>query len=250
MHTRLRNSPDLAMVESNVRWATTQLLKAARANQLDEVEGLRLPDLVLLAHLQHHGAATPLLDVTVDPLVALWMVAYAAETDPSGGDEDDGALFAIHRPQRDRWLQPLDSLPYSAEDGLDIAHRIANGVYWYRPPEISERLRIQRGSFLIGPLSVDAAVTFPLNWESRSKSWLRRRIKSIGRAGHRVARGTDVARFRVPGPLKPLLRTWLEDRAGLTPGVIYPVPWHGPFLEEFCRTYDRARLLDHESRDI
>lgn len=33
----------------------------------------RLPDLALLALLQHHRAATPLMDVTLDPIVGLYM---------------------------------------------------------------------------------------------------------------------------------------------------------------------------------
>src|SRR5439155_1336769 len=79
MHSRVRASmPRLALSEENVRWASAELIRVARANRLDRIEGLQLPDLALLAHLQHHGAATPLLDVTVDPLVALWMVAHAS----------------------------------------------------------------------------------------------------------------------------------------------------------------------------
>jgi hypothetical protein len=246
MHSRVRNTPGLIREEGSVVNATQQLLNAARRNQLDVVEGLRLPDLALLAHLQHHGAATPLLDVTVDPLVALWMVAHARGSDPTSDDAYDGALFGIRRPRRESsWLAPLDSRPYSDGGPGDVATAISREVHWYRAPDISERLRIQRGSFLVGPLAAEDDVTFPLLWKSvAGGGWLTKRIEALGKPGQPVIAQTEVVAFRVGGKLKREVRKWLDERAGLTPGVIYPIPWHRPFLEEFCRSYGRGRPID------
>src|SRR6266542_677990 len=44
------------------------------------------------------------------------------------------------------------------------------------------------------------------------------------------------------------LRRWLRERAGLTQEVIYPTPWHRPFLEEFCRAYGRGRPARRHER--
>jgi hypothetical protein len=250
MHTRLRATSGLAFSEDNVRWATEELIQAARQNRLDRIEGLQLPDLALLAHLQHQGAATPLLDVTVDPLVGLWMVAHASGNDPTPDDRQDGALFAVRRPPDDngRWLASLDSRPYWKQGAPDIADAlVAMGVHWYRAPDISERLRIQRGSFLMGPLARNQVVTFPLNWDARypGAGWLARRIDGLGQPGQPPRATTDVVQFVVPAGIKRGLRTWLNERAGLTQSVIYPTPWHRPFLEEFCRAYGRARPIDY-----
>lgn len=245
MHSRLRKTPGLAMDERNVLWATREFMEIARTNGLDQVEGLRLPDLALLAHLQHHGAATPLLDVTVDPLVGLWMVAHASGSDPTSGDDEDGALFGIRRPPEDRWLSPLESRPYWSETSGDIASALSEGVHWFQAPDISERLRIQRGSFLVGPLADDGKVTFPLSWYSwRGSGWLSSRIAALGQPGRPRQPGTEVVVFRVGRGIKNPLRTWLQERAGLTQEVIYPTPWHRPFLEQFCRAYGRARPID------
>jgi hypothetical protein len=250
MHSRIRiSAPLVDWSEESVRSATSALLQAARSNSLDTIEFLRLPDLALLAHLQHHGAATPLLDVTVDPFVALWMVAHANGDDYSVDDDQDGALYAIRRPAASRWLTSLDSRPYWDSEGVepDIATAVAKtGVHWYRAPDISERLRIQRGSFLIGPLVGDGNVTLPLTWEplSDDRGWLTRRIDRIGQRGSPVTAATEVVRFRIPARTKLELRKWLDDRAGLTQSVIYPTPWHRPFLEEFCRGYGRNRPID------
>lgn len=247
MHTRVRNTPGVAMSEMNVRWATSELLKAARSNDLDLYEGLRLPDLAFLAHLQHHGAATPLLDVTVDPLVGLWMVAHASGEDPAADDDKEGILFGIRRP--DQVLFSLDSRPYWKENVSDVATAVHNAVHWYRAPDISERLRIQRGSFLLGPLAADDQVTFPLKWRSDSGGgWLNRRIERLGKAGPPFAARTELVAFYIQPGIKPALREWLRERAGLTQSVIYPTPWHRPFLEEFCRAYGRSRPIDFAPR--
>lgn len=66
----------------------------------------------------------------------------------------------------------------------------------------------------------------------------------IGRPGRTPAAQTDVVMFRVPAVRKAEVRNWLTDRAGLTQSVIYPTPWHKPFLEEFCRAYGRLRPID------
>ncbi len=57
MHTRVRTTPDASFDETTVRAATNKLIEMARANRLDRVEDLRLPDLALLAHLRPPQAA-------------------------------------------------------------------------------------------------------------------------------------------------------------------------------------------------
>lgn len=201
MHTRVRNTPSLTLTEAVVRTATQELIDNARARRLDRIEAMQLPDIALLAHLQHHGAATPLLDVTVDPLVALWMFAHAPN-DPTSGDELNGAVFAIRRPaqKQGRWLASLDSRPYWRPGVPTIADAVSTSVHWYGAPDISERLRIQPGSFLIGPVAGAGQVTFPLTWEATEGGvgWLGRRIGQLGqKGGRREVAATDIVRFRV-----------------------------------------------------
>jgi len=174
------------------------------------------------------------------------MVAHASGQNPTSDDGHDGALFGIRRPDDERkWLAPLDSRPYSNPGQADIASQLSTEVHWYRAPDISERLRIQRGSFLVGPLVAAGEVTFPLNWSSKPAArWLRKRVAGLGKAGQPVKAQTDVIVFRVDGTLKGEVREWLRDRAGLIQEVIYPTPWHKPYLEEFCRAYGRSRPVD------
>src|SRR5512147_2903423 len=70
MHTRVRNNSELN--DEQVINFTKGLIKAARGAELDRHEETKLPDMALLALLQHHRAATPLMDVTLDPMVGLY----------------------------------------------------------------------------------------------------------------------------------------------------------------------------------
>jgi len=136
MHTRVRRHGNLD--DADVEAFTAGLIRAARSAALDLQDGTRLPDLALLALLQHHGAATPLLDVTLDPIVGLYMAVVS----PSAADDDaDGVLFAIRRP--DATVAAFDTRPFA-----DVYQAHASGVASYSAPDVSERLRIQRGHFL------------------------------------------------------------------------------------------------------
>lgn len=79
IHTRVKAAGLLD--DAAVVTRTTELLKTVRETRLDAHEGVRLTDLPLLALIQHHGAATPLLDVSLDPLVALYMAVVTGRQD-------------------------------------------------------------------------------------------------------------------------------------------------------------------------
>lgn len=249
MHTRIRNALAAGSVVQDCQ-ETDDLITLARHSALDRVDGVVLPDLALLAHLQHHGAATPLLDVSVDPLVSLWMVVNASGDNVNGSDSQDGKLIAIRRPPPSRWLDPFDGRPFAGEDGSVCGQLRQGGLYWYRPPEVSERLRIQRGSFVLGRFEEGSDLTtLPIHVEAgeEGKTWLAGRIDQTGQPGRRVAAATEAVVFRVPRRIKGDLREWLDERAGLSRSVIYPTPWNRPHLEAFCSSHTRQAPLHRDA---
>lgn len=237
MHTRIRGGT-VKMSDAWCASRTRAFLDAVREAKLDLHEGVRLPDLALLAMFQHHGAATPLLDVTLDPVLALYMAVVS----PSAADDDsDGVLFAIRRPGRT--LDPFDSREFpTVYSGLP-----ADEAVLYSAPEVSNRLRNQRGHFLLGKYSdKDSRVAIPLRIEPRgtspSETWLQAIMNARGRKGVPAAK-TDVGVFRIPAKFKTALRKWLESHSGLTREFVFPTAWHQPHIESFAASHGRRSVL-------
>lgn len=244
IHSRVLSSSHPS-TEATAAEATNHLLNTARAIGLNEYNGAKLPDLALLAHLQHYGAATPLLDVSTDPLIALWMAAFADPERPDDGDATNGSLFGILKPKESHWITPLDARNYEGS-AATVSSSLGNDVWWYEAPDVTERLRIQRGSFLLSPLVDPGAGTtsIPLVTEPvGERNWIAERVKNRGKAGKPAKRTTDAFRIEIPSSSKAPLRKLLIERSGLTVATVYPVPWHRPYIEQFAKSYGRTRDL-------
>jgi FRG domain len=250
MHTRVLDSSKPKNGDT-VQLGTNHLLAIAREARLDQSEEMRLPDLALLATLQHHGAATPLLDVSTDPLIALWMVAFANAEDPDSLDDVTGRLFGVLRPPKERWIDPLDARAYGDGSPTSIALQVKGSYSWYRAPDVTERLRIQRGSFLVGDLiepSIRSETSMPFELGSNEHdvdglNFVERRLANRGQASNTAWRRSEVFAFKVTGAVKRELRALLMDRSGLSIRSVYPTPWHKPFIEQFSEGYGRRRPL-------
>ena len=81
IHGRLKKSGINNVYHNIFREMTKLLLARARAEGHDIENHRKLSDLELLAKLQHHGAATCLIDFTSNPLIALWFACQAPKGD-------------------------------------------------------------------------------------------------------------------------------------------------------------------------
>lgn len=129
--------------------STLDLLKSARSSgHFDQEEC----DLNVLAILQHYGAATPLLDFTNDPLVALY---FACQPYEKNGLESDGKVFSINFPEQVRShkspMRPVtDPSKINIESDLLLdSHR---GIwYWNTPDHLPcKRNKKQQSVFVFG----------------------------------------------------------------------------------------------------
>lgn len=134
-----------------------------------------------------------------------------------------------------------------------MAGSLGEEVWWYQAPEVTERLKIQRGSFLLGPLSAlnsrrDTSLPLHLGSAEEAKAkddsnWLWKRMDRRGQPGNVTRPRADVFKIVIRGGTKKYLRALLEERSGLSVEAVYPTPWHRPFIEQFSTSYGRLRDL-------
>ena len=116
--------------------------------------------LELLAQLQHYGAPTRLIDVSLTPYVAIWM-AVERQSSESGRDSEDARLFAFDV-VRDEGVPSIPLQRYdcpwdfrSASDGGVDGETWNKGnwtsEFWFwQPPAYNERIPAQYAGFLVG----------------------------------------------------------------------------------------------------
>lgn len=133
---RFRDSPifhpyrnDYAALENFVADYECELVEHARLDGHGETAGGRRSDLEILGVLQHHGAATRLIDFSLNTFIALW---FACRNDLS----QYGVVIGID-------LQPAKQV--RRQDTIDAAISVHQGpgLHWWRPWGLSPRMPAQ-----------------------------------------------------------------------------------------------------------
>jgi hypothetical protein len=121
--------------EASIRSAERALVERARAAGL----GGDLGELELLARLQHHGAATRLLDCSRNAFVALW---FACRWEPA----KDGVLIGFELGDNAVHLNTV-----MLGKGIDELLALAAGrLLWWQPRSLSPRIPAQQAVFVFG----------------------------------------------------------------------------------------------------
>ena len=108
-------------------------------SSMEVVDGERMSDLQRLSVLQHHGAATGLLDFTESALVALW---FACEDAP----DNDGKVFILDIGDH----QVAANGRALSDEDLFGTERV---VYYEPDRSLGARIVAQQSVFVIGPWS-------------------------------------------------------------------------------------------------
>ncbi len=145
-HLRTNGLADTIPLEK----AERALIEQARNWGLGTMGASHIPDLQLLAQMQHHGVPTRLIDVSRDPFTALW---FACSDLP----DRDGILFAVdaeysketHERPWGTWDDVGDPLRNALKRILEMAdtHPVV-----LVPTIRDARMTAQQGAFLIGML--------------------------------------------------------------------------------------------------
>lgn len=143
--------------EARVRAAEVEMLQEARAWGLGTHPTGQVDDLQLLSDLQHYGIATRLIDVTSNPMTALW---FACQDPTPRADSPpvskSGLLLALNVTgwEKVSTVAPSGSLTYDQLENPS-GGRLAAAIYTERPFVLESaspnaRLRAQEGFFIAG----------------------------------------------------------------------------------------------------
>ncbi|MCT2224093.1 FRG domain-containing protein [Microbacterium paraoxydans] len=199
------------------------------------------PAMSFLSLLQHNGAPTRLLDVSVDPNVASW---FAVEPGPKL--ESKAARVVVWALKKSTPDFPTENAtPFWHEwDSEDLRRKLDWGTGtsmwpWFPPAAGNDRMRAQRAGFLIGASSIVTTPVADLYSEYFGEQWNTTEIANatsfLGvpvpydrRPSQHAAIPKDLRRFvpfvtiHIPPSFKPTLRYYLEETAGLSTATIYP----------------------------
>ena len=139
---QLRNkyNPD---EESALRSYERNLLDHATHGGFRYQDGRQLTDFELLARLQHHGAATRLVDVSRSAFVGLWFSANALP-------DSTGILIGVHTDKVGG--METDNITDSYDERMKSIEHVGHPQV-YEPPVVSARIAAQHAQFLYSRVS-------------------------------------------------------------------------------------------------
>lgn len=197
-----------------------------------------MPAMEILAHLQHFGGPTRLIDVTLNPLVALWF-AVEQKYDERGRpvDSGDGRLFAFAVRERITLGSHLGmdwggrELPWSGLEAKDGWGRWDTPPVLWVPPAYNERISAQNAGFLIG--GTPASWKNGNRWKAQPGATRSLGIREVRAASSLYVRPAAVDRstqldsypvynFRITSRAKAEIKQALELQYGYKTPTLYP----------------------------
>lgn len=155
------------------------LLNKCKLNNYDQREQKQLDDLELLADLQHHGAATCLVDFTHNALVALWFACKKSD--------ENGKVFVVNKADEKTFLEVTDTdKDKPVRDILKLKFKTRAGTlldqpsFWHwKPAHLNERITAQHSLFIFGLSPSEKLKSEELIIESASKEQILQELEEL-----------------------------------------------------------------------
>lgn len=199
----------------------------------------RLSILEQLASLQHFGAPTRLIDVSMNAYIGLWFAVEEVWANGERAYEDvDGRLFAIDVSQR---LINENADERSWEDDVHRPWKELSQAEWqgktraWRPSPFEARIAAQHGAFLFGGVPrTGVGIVWPKGTSSSSGNWGMADVRSCTSiplrfhkadpeaGGVPAAGGQPAYTFRIRASAKHKIRQRLAELFGYEHLTIYP----------------------------
>lgn len=239
MKSRIIGERDLQKIEG-------EILAEAHRWGLHYFGQSHLTILYELAMLQHFGIPTRLIDVTFNPLIALFFAVedQLSEQGNSSFENKDGRVFVFDVSTRiinempsdiRRWEEAFDRPWGNQSDKQDGGIEDWRTSYWaWRPAPIQERFAAQQSGFIFGGVPQSHGI----QWPKTSKPGLRWRMDEVRRSTsipvrfHKLenVRGGRQGRsprnpaftFRIPSGAKKNIRNDLRRFFGIEARTIFP----------------------------
>jgi hypothetical protein len=186
-----------------------KLLNNFRHEGYDYNNSIKMSDLECLAKLQHHGAATRLIDFTYNIFVALWFCCSNENE-----IENNGVIIGCQRQNNylDLSFEESKSLKIN-----EIAKKYSDKIVFWKPTYNIQRMLIQQSVFAFGDIFEKTDEEFKSNdYKSKFQE--------------------NFVAVIIPPSLKKDVRKYGETFLGLN-SLIYPD------FEGFCQLNNQSRLL-------
>lgn len=245
IHTRVRLSSFQGDLELEVQRRTNDLLSGGRKIGLPgfPAELRQLPDMQLLAFMQHQGFATPLLDFTADVLTAMAMACFDKES------LDEPGLLICYR--HDEFKQ--NRIPaFIHEDYQPTVQKYcvrndsgSDELAIFEPPYITPRQRIQRGLFVLGKYlsandnTVSSISLNLVNGQEQSMKFFETNREGKQGVRHYPLKNREAMAIKILPAFKKPLKAWLEQHHLLNEDYVYPEPLSSEFHKNYKAENDR-----------
>lgn len=209
------------------------LTKARRQWRFDQMSSLEI-----LAHIQHYGGPTRLLDVTENPLIASWFaVEEARDEDGDLATDVDSRVFCFYVGEniglddwggrKLRWQDWLTTKDRKDNDwGTGSVRRV------WRPPAYNERISAQNGAFLLDgvPFAYPGFNQFTKAPGDSGSRWRIKEIRDVSSIpiklndsarAKQTERSTPAFTFRIDKRARKEIRERLEQNYGYSAGSLY-----------------------------